>query len=283
MSNALLLARRGTKVRVRVNVTAEIADVLSALAEALRERGVFGVENLSFYCSAVNRVRGLSEGRSFPPVLTTAALQEAMRDAGVEEMLGSPLKRTCDEVESLFGNAGTLKTDQTCHCMLGHRESMAIDPAGDVYGCYEEVGDPDRRMGTITEQSRLLTNERHTLYRRRMRSPRRRGARDHLRRALRLAEGARARSGRRGSRAQAWGFRPSSNACGLREGPSNLVNHPAARRHRKRRVRAGRPRVSRRSQPDPKQLGKVGEVGPSPSSSPMMGDTRARRSGLARR
>ena len=166
VQSAILLAGRGTKVGVRINVTAEVAGHLPALAEALRAREAFGVENLSCYCAAVSPVRG-SDARAFPELLTTAALQEAMGRANLEDLLGSPLKQTRDQVERLFRGAGTLETDRTCFCMLGRRESIAVDPAGDVYGCYKEAGDPDRRVGTITARGRLVMNERHALYRRR--------------------------------------------------------------------------------------------------------------------
>lgn len=151
VENIHWLSAKGVNIALRINVTWESLGTLKELENILDERGVSNLRNVSVYCNAVHEAHTKTETDVFPEIFSQWKLANEMEKKGVSSM-ASPYDKTCGIMRNLFDDRGNIFLNKTMFCMENRPYSLLFDPYGDVYGCYEEAGYTNKRIGVVTNE-----------------------------------------------------------------------------------------------------------------------------------
>jgi uncharacterized protein len=151
VENIHWLSAKGVKISLRVNVTLESVGTLKDLEKILDQRGVSKLRNVSVYCNAVHEAHTKTKTDVFPEIFSQWKLANEMEKKGVSSM-ASPYDKTCGTMRNLFDDRGKIFLNKTMFCMENRPYSLLFDPYGDVYGCYEEAGYKNKRIGFVTSE-----------------------------------------------------------------------------------------------------------------------------------
>ncbi len=151
VDNVHWLSAKGVKISLRVNVTLESLGTLKDLEKILDQRGVSKLHNVSVYCTAVHEAHTKTATDVFPEIFSQWKLANEMEKKGVSSM-ASPYDKTCGIMRTLFDDRENILLNKTMFCMENRPYSLLFDPYGDVYGCYEEAGYTNKRIGYVTNE-----------------------------------------------------------------------------------------------------------------------------------
>ena len=151
VENIHWLSAKGVKISLRVNVTLESLGTLKDLEKILDQRGVSKLRNVSVYCNAVHEAHTKTKTDVFPEIFSQWKLANEMEKKGVSSM-ASPYDKTCGIIRNLFDDRENILLNKTMFCMENRPYSLLFDPYGDVYGCYEEAGYKNKRIGYVTNE-----------------------------------------------------------------------------------------------------------------------------------
>ncbi len=151
VENIHWLSAKGVKISLRVNVTLESVGTLKDLEKILDQRGVSKLGNVSVYCNAVHEAHTKTKTDVFPEIFSQWKLSNEMEKKVVSSMT-SPYDRTCGTMRTLFDDRKNILLNKTMFCMENRPYSLLFDPYGDIYGCYEEAGYTNKRIGYVTNE-----------------------------------------------------------------------------------------------------------------------------------
>lgn len=151
VENIHWLSDKGVNIALRINVTVESVGTLKELEKILDQRGVSNLPNVSVYCTAVHDAHTKTETDVFPEIFSQWKLANEMEKKGVS-LMASPYDKTCGVMKNLFDDRENILLNKTMFCMENRPYSLLFDLYGDVYGCYEEAGYTNKRIGVVTNE-----------------------------------------------------------------------------------------------------------------------------------
>lgn len=157
------LSDKDVEVLVRVNVTEDNSSTLSSLNDTLRMADISTRDNVSIYCRAVHPIQRPAEEISFPNIFSQWKLSTHMAKLQSVEMK-SPLDRTCGSLRKVMTARSGIPLTRTQFCMQNRPGAYIIDLLGDVYGCYDEAGYREKRIGNIDAEGRFRLDQRYHVY-----------------------------------------------------------------------------------------------------------------------
>jgi uncharacterized protein len=166
VENVDLALRRAVRVSIRINVDGNNVNQLEPLNRFFVERGWTNEPNFTSYAAVVHdpaagghpSPRDQEEKSRAPkkyPVdkIGQAELVERARDLRglfAQDGIDTYERYAKDYLTAVLGGSG-LPFRRTAHCS-SETGLLIFDPLGDVYGCWEELGQADRRIASYGEQ-----------------------------------------------------------------------------------------------------------------------------------
>lgn len=150
LANIRLLIQRGTKVAICLNLDGKKIATLSALQAELTAMGIAGDPLVTLYAAPLHDNLGTVDATDF---LGVHALAESVCRLGMN--LENPISRRASDLDPLFALEKGLGLDHPCYCMQTTQNTLVVDPFGDIYACFEEAGDAERRVARLGENGSI--------------------------------------------------------------------------------------------------------------------------------
>lgn len=163
LKNIALLSDKNVEVSIRVNVTPQSVETLDELADDLLRRDIITRSNVSAYCRAVHKTSHADDESDFPSVFSQWTLSRHMTRLKLDQM-ASPLSRTCGSMARVFTTQSGIALTRTNFCMQNRPFALLLDHLRDVYGCYDEAGYTNRRIGRVNDDGHVQFNDLYQKY-----------------------------------------------------------------------------------------------------------------------
>jgi uncharacterized protein len=156
--NIDLALDQGVNVNVRVNVCRENARDLSELAEEVHRRKWPGRRGFSIYAAPIQATTAFPDKeRTFGSLELGQYLQKARQDNSALGMFRSSIDDMRGRALALFRNPeiDPMRDFQATFCGA-HGGMYVFDPFGDIYACWERMGDPRIRVGFVDSTGQVV-------------------------------------------------------------------------------------------------------------------------------
>ena len=141
MENIELALQLGTQINIRMNTDQANEEDVASLASLFEDRGWSRHERFEFYCAVVTKKNG-------PPELDHHALVSRTLEHAKAGLKVSSYEQVAQRLlQNLIKSGSKYPFSGTAHCAAESAQVM-FDARGDVYTCWEDVGDAEHRMGT---------------------------------------------------------------------------------------------------------------------------------------
>lgn len=143
LQNIQLALDRGAQVNIRMNTDQANVDDIADLAGVFEAKGWSKRDNFEFYCAVVTQKKGPPKLDRYALVQRTLQQWQAGHDVSSYEQTARSL------LQRLLSNepATTYPFTGTAHCAAESGQIM-FDARGDVFSCWEDVGQAELRIGT---------------------------------------------------------------------------------------------------------------------------------------
>ena len=147
LKNVHLLVERKVTVNIRINSTKENVEGLAALSERLKDEELLGHPDVLVYSWAVHGKDARCRSRDELNIWELARRMER-----VAPQMESPAGRCELSLRRKVDATGCAAPLRTVACMRAQPHSFLIDPLFDIYGCYEEAGRRELRIGSYSRE-----------------------------------------------------------------------------------------------------------------------------------
>lgn len=150
IENVHSLVDKKVTVNIRINASRQNLCTIDGLINYLDREELLNHPKVHVYTWAIN----YSDSKLGLTNWKLAKHVEAL-SASVE----SPIGRRQRRLRSVINAEEGLVLRRTAHCMRNVPSFFLIDLFGDIYGCYEEAGHPERRIGHFSDTGHLEMSE----------------------------------------------------------------------------------------------------------------------------
>lgn len=147
VGNIVLLMKQGTHVNIRLNLDRRTLASIPKLLTELKNRKIIGHPNASIYASPLHDNVAEVDTTNF---MTAGELSSKVFDLGID--MEHPISLRANDMSYLFKLEKGTGLMQTSFCMQTLQNTLVIDPFGDLYGCFEEAGYPQYRVGRVSKE-----------------------------------------------------------------------------------------------------------------------------------
>lgn len=147
VDNIAKLLKQGTHVNIRLNLDKRTLASIPNLIKELRSRNILGAPNASIYASPLHDNVADVDTTHF---MDAGELSAKVFDLGID--MEHPVSLRANDMSYLFKLEKGLGLMQTSFCMQTIQNTLVVDPFGDLYGCFEEAGYPEQRVGRISDE-----------------------------------------------------------------------------------------------------------------------------------
>jgi uncharacterized protein len=157
-SNLKMALDRGVGISVRVNVCRDNIGDLPALALEAERRGWTSYKNFQIYVAPIQpAARFPDNGRLFNSHQLGQALRKLQEEDPLMKIVGTADDSMKDRALQLFREPEIDPVADFKASFCGAHSGMYIfDPFGDIYACWERMGDPGIRIGRVGEAGTFL-------------------------------------------------------------------------------------------------------------------------------
>ena len=157
--NITLALDREVRVNVRMNIDRRNIVKLPFLADEFIARGWADRPNFTASVAPVQDCDGqLEPGTTFNSWQLNRMLDEMQQQFPRMERISLFNDQLQQQASQIFqGNSNTIPSFQAAFCGA-HSDMYIIDAFADIYACWERTGDPEIRIGHITEGGEVLMN-----------------------------------------------------------------------------------------------------------------------------
>lgn len=145
VDNIALLLKQGTHVNIRLNLDRRTLATLPTLMKELKSRNILGAKNVSIYGSPLHDNVAEVDTTHF---MDTGELSSKVFELGID--MEHPVSLRANDMSYLFKLEKGAGLMQTSFCMQTLQNTLVVDPFGDLYGCFEEAGYPEYRVGHVS-------------------------------------------------------------------------------------------------------------------------------------
>lgn len=157
-ANIDLALERGVQINVRMNIDRTNAGRLPALAREIIARGWNEQDGFSAYVAPVH---GTGSSKAVAETLmdswvlnrTLAELTEKHPEVGVIGRMDTPLR---NRLRQILENQQDPIPGFRVHFCSAQNTMYIFDAFGDIYACWEHTGDPEQRIGRLTESGEVV-------------------------------------------------------------------------------------------------------------------------------
>lgn len=146
LKNIRMMVERKTQVSIRLNLDKRTMESVPRLIKDLKDSGILGSKYVNIYASPLHDNIAKVDATDF---VDMADLSSKVFDLGID--LEHPVSMRANEISHLFKLKRGFGLTRTCFCMQTRQRSVVVDPFGDIYGCFEEAGYPQYRVGHLSE------------------------------------------------------------------------------------------------------------------------------------
>ncbi len=156
--NIVLALDRDVLVSIRVNVCKDNLEGLPGLAKEATQRGWTKYKNFRIYVAPIQPTANFpNNGRLLNSYELGRALQRMQEDNPLLEVIETPDDNIKKRALALFQNPEIDPIGDFKASFCGAHSGMYIfDPFGDIYACWEKMGDPQIRIGRIGDDSKFV-------------------------------------------------------------------------------------------------------------------------------
>ena len=145
LDNISLLLKQGTEVSIRLNLDKSKLRTIPELITELKARNILGDKNASIYASPLHDNIAKVDATDFMDV---GELSSQVFKLGID--MEHPVSLRANDMSYLFKLEKGIGLVNTSFCMQTLQNSFVIDPFGDLYGCFEEAGYTEFRVGHVS-------------------------------------------------------------------------------------------------------------------------------------
>lgn len=146
LKNIRMMLERKTQVSIRLNLSRTTMESVPQLIKDLKDNGILGNKYVSIYASPLHDNIAKVDATDF---VDMADLSSKVFSLGID--LEHPVSMRANELSRLFQLKRGFGLTRTCFCMQTRQRSVVVDPFGDIYGCFEEAGYQQYRVGHVSE------------------------------------------------------------------------------------------------------------------------------------
>lgn len=150
LENIHTLVDKKTNISIRINTHKTNFESIRELVRRLKEEELLGHPKVHVYSWAIH-CHGEVNDRS--KYFTGWELARAIEEMGKE--VESPIGRRHRRLKNIMNAEGGLILKRAAFCMRNVPNAYLIDPDKDIYGCYEEAGRKETRIGGFSPQGEL--------------------------------------------------------------------------------------------------------------------------------
>ena len=157
--NVTMALDRGASISLRMNVDRNNIDQLPELAEVVLKNGWNRYPHFGAYAAPIRATR---ENIGKSTTMNAYELKQAMTEMSklypLVSRVGKPLDDIKDRARSIFHESDNIFPDLRGSFCSSHTGLYIFDAFGDIYACWERTGEPDVRIGNISEDGKLNLN-----------------------------------------------------------------------------------------------------------------------------
>lgn len=158
--NVTLALEKDVAISIRLNVDRNNLDQMPKVAEAIQAEGWESHPKFSAYTAPIH---GQNENVERRTTMNTYELDQALADMRKQfprvSLLGRPDDSIRNHAQNLFHASNTEMPPALRESYCSAHVGMYIfDAFADIYACWERTGDPNIRLGHITEDGELQIN-----------------------------------------------------------------------------------------------------------------------------
>lgn len=146
ISNLHLLLNKKVRVNVRINMDVKRLESLDGLLKYLEEQEILHHPQAYVYIHPLHNHFNQTDDATF---MTTCQLSEKL--SRYPAKVRHPIARRADGLRYLMQIQQGIALNKTSFCMQCMENSYVIDPFGDIYGCYEEAGREEFKIGQLDD------------------------------------------------------------------------------------------------------------------------------------
>ncbi len=156
-SNITLALDLGVRVSLRMNIDRNNIHQLPELADEIVARGWDGYRRFSTHTSAISAANEKTDVKTtMSPWKLDKALTETCQQYPNMQVIRRPSDRLKDQIRGIFDRQE--KPSLKPSFCGAHTSAYILDPFGDLYVCWERTGDPQIRIGHISQEGDLVLN-----------------------------------------------------------------------------------------------------------------------------
>lgn len=159
----------GVHVNVRMNIDRNNIHQLPALADEIIARGWDHYEEFSTYTAPIHAANEHTDMHTtFGSWELNQALQALRQQYPSMQVIRSQEDGLADRARQLFAQRQDPLSNFKASFCGAHNKMYIFDAFGDIYACWERTGDPNIRIGSVTEAGEVVFNDGlHQLWRNR--------------------------------------------------------------------------------------------------------------------
>ncbi|SHI75241.1 radical SAM/SPASM domain-containing protein [Lutispora thermophila] len=144
--NIHLMLDRKVKLNIRINIDANSLEKLAFLYDFLEKEEILNHPYAYIYLHPLHNHFKQTDDSSFVGHMEAAATIESIN---IKSKIRHPIRRKAEGLAYLMKIQRGIPFRKTRFCMQNIPNNFLIDPYGDIYGCYEEAGRDDYKIGYL--------------------------------------------------------------------------------------------------------------------------------------
>jgi uncharacterized protein len=150
----------GVHVKVRINIDRNNIGQLPALADEIMARGWDHYQEFSTYTAPINAANAHTDRHTtFGSWELNQALQALRQQYPSMQVIRPREDSLADRARQLFAQRGDPLSHFKASFCGAHNKMYIFDAFGYIYACWERTGDPNIRIGSVTETSDVVFND----------------------------------------------------------------------------------------------------------------------------
>ncbi len=146
IENIHFMLDRKVKLNIRINIEANSLEKLASLYEFLEKEEILSHPYAYIYLHPLHNHFKQTDDSSFISHIEAAATIDSIDTI---KKIRHPIRRKAEGLAYLMKMQSGIAFRKTRFCMQNIPNNFLIDPYGDIYGCYEEAGRDDLKVGCL--------------------------------------------------------------------------------------------------------------------------------------
>lgn len=154
VKNIHLLLDKRVRVGIRINIDKKSAPTIPSLLQRLETEKILGHPLVKPYAWVIHSHYNQAKDNALLSPIELASYMEK-RKIAIETPVGRREKR----LRAVFDAVNGIPLKRTTFCMKCSDSSFVYDAYENIYACYEEAGHPEKRVGYVDENGKVIFNE----------------------------------------------------------------------------------------------------------------------------